>query len=179
MSGPSALPAVAETAVLLGLGGVAVLAAMIPLGPGGRLGAPDLLYSLLVAWVIRRPARTPLWVVLLLGLFADVMLSRPIGLGALGLLLATEVFRARATLFHNTPFPVEWLAASAAFAAMLAAMHLVLTAALAAPPGLSASLHYLLSTTIAYPLVVLGLTWCLRLRAPRAADGDFRPGRLR
>ena len=53
---------------------------------------------------------------------------------------------------------------------MLAAMHLALALVFAHPPGLSASLRYLFATTIAYPLVVLGLAWCLRLRAPRMSE---------
>jgi rod shape-determining protein MreD len=179
MSRRRTIPAVVEPAILLCLGFVAVQAALIPLGPGGRLAAPDLLYCLLIAWVIRRPAQSPLWVVLLLGLFADVMLSRPIGLGALGVLLLTEAFRTRAALFHNAPFAVEWLAATLGFAAMLAAMNLALKLVLAAPPGLTASLHHLLATTLSYPLVVLGLTWCLGLRAPSVARGEVRLGRHR
>jgi rod shape-determining protein MreD len=178
MSLPRALPAFAETSVLLALGFVAVFAALIPLSPGGGLVAPDLVYCLVVAWVIRRPARTPLWAVVLLGLLADVMLSRPIGLGALALVLFSETFRRRAVRFHGAPFLVEWLAAAAGFAAMLGAMHLVLELVFAHPPGLAASLGYVLVTALAYPLVVLGLTWCLRLRAPRVSEGAYRLGRL-
>ena len=122
MSRSRRLPASVEKALLVGLGVVAVVAAMTPLAPGGGMVAPDLLYAVIVAWVIRRPAATPLWAVLALGLFADVMLSRPIGLGALGLLFASEFFRARAATFHGVPFPLEWLAAAVVFAAMLAAI---------------------------------------------------------
>jgi rod shape-determining protein MreD len=177
MRAPRALPAVAETTVLLGLGALSVLAVTIPLGPGGALVAPDLVYCLLVGWVIRRPARTPLWLVVALALFADVMLSRPLGLGALGLMLVVETFRRRALLFHGAPFLLEWGAAVAAFAAMLLAMHLALEIVFVAPPGLVPSLRYLVATTIAYPLVVLGLTWCLHVRAPRAVSA-YRIGRL-
>jgi rod shape-determining protein MreD len=172
-----ALPGPLETPVLVGVGMVAVLAVTMPLGPGGALVAPDLLYCLVVAWVIRRPARTPLWAVVGLGLFADVLLSRPLGLGALGLMLVAEGFRRRAILFHGAPFVVEWAAAVAAFALMLLGMSLVLEAVMIAPPGLAPSLRHLAATAIAYPLVVLGLTWCLRLRAPRAVSA-YRLGRL-
>jgi rod shape-determining protein MreD len=127
--------------------------------------------------VVRRPARTPFWAVVALGLFADVLLSRPLGLGALGLMLVVEAFRRRALLFHGAPFIVEWAAAVAAFALMLLAMNLVLEAALVVPPGLALSLRHLTGTAIAYPLVVLGLTWCLGLRAPRAVAA-YRLGRL-
>jgi rod shape-determining protein MreD len=172
-----ALPAFAETALLLGLGIVAVYAALIPLGPGGGVAPPDLLYCLAVAWVIRRPATAPLWLVLLLGLFADVMLSRPIGLGALGLVLATEAFRARRGLLHGLPFVAEWLAAAAAFAVVLGAMQLALVLTFADPPGLAASLGHLLATALAYPLLVAGLALGLNLRAPAAARHSL--GRVR
>jgi rod shape-determining protein MreD len=177
MSAPRALPAVAEPAVLLGLGCLAVFAVMIPFGPGGALVAPDLLYCLLVAWVVRRPARTPLWEIVALGLFADVMLSRPLGLGALALMLAVEAFRRRALLFHGAPFLLEWGAAVAGFALMLVGLHLALELVFVAPPGLIPSARHLLATAIAYPLLVLGLTWCLRVRAPRAVAA-YRLGRL-
>ena len=45
------------------------------------------------------------------------------------------------------------------------------------PPGFSAALRYTFVTALAYPLVVLGLTWCLRLRAPRTSEGAYRLGR--
>jgi rod shape-determining protein MreD len=172
------LPPLAEKALFAGLGVAAVYAALVPLGPGSGLVPPDLPYCLVVAWVIRRPATAPLAIVLLLGLFGDLMLSRPPGLGALGLVLASEVFRVRGRFLHGLPFPVEWVAATAAFATMLAAMQLALTVTLADPPGLAASLRYLLATALAYPLVVAGLVVCLHLRAPLAVRVGAPLGRL-
>jgi rod shape-determining protein MreD len=164
------LPPLAEKALFLGLGYVTVTAGLIPLGPGGGITFPDLLYGLVVAWIIRRPATAPASLVLLLGLFADVMWSRPLGLGALGLLLVSEVFRARAPRLQGTPFLVEWLAAAVGFAAMLAGMQLALKLVFAPTPALDGLVDYLLVTVLAYPLVVLGLTWCLRLGAPNAGE---------
>ncbi len=178
MNRPRTLPPFTEKLLFLALGVVAVQAALIPLGPGGALVPPDLLYGLTVAWVIRRPATAPIWVVLALGLFADVMLSRPLGLGALGLLLASEWFRHRARRFHGAPFPLEWLAAAAGFAAMLAGMAIAMALVLLDPPGLGTLLHHLLTTALAYPLIVFGLTWCLRLRAPQAHRFGNPLGRL-
>ncbi len=174
MTRPRGLPAFAETPLLVGLGLVSVLAGLIPLSPGGEMVAPDLLYALMIAWIVRRPATTPLWLAPALGLFADLMLARPVGLGALGLMLATEGFRARAGLFHDTPFLIEWAAAALGFAALLAAMHLALQIVFATPPSIASLAGYLIATAIAYPLVVLGLTWCLRLGAP----GGHRAGAL-
>ncbi|HRO11337.1 rod shape-determining protein MreD [Amaricoccus sp.] len=169
MSGARPLPAFLETGLLVGLGIVAVAAALIPLGPGGELAAPDLLFCLVVAWIVRRPATTPLWAVLGLGIFADLMMSRPLGLGALGLLLASEWFRRRAARFQSGPFLLEWLAMALAFAAVLAAMRLALALVFAEAPGLSMLVRYAVTTALAYPLVVLGLAWCLKLRAGDAA----------
>jgi rod shape-determining protein MreD len=163
----AALPLSVERALLVGLGVVAVYAALIPLGGGTP---PDLLYCLLVAWTIRRPASAPLWIVIALGLVGDAMLSRPLGLGALGLMLATEAFRANRTLLHGLPFPVEWLAASLAFAATLAGMQLALALTLAERPGSAASVGYVLTTALAYPLVVAGLALGLQLRSPGRTD---------
>jgi hypothetical protein len=50
------------------------------------------------------------------------MLSRPVGLGALALLLSAEAMRTKAGLFRGAPFVVEWLAAVALFAVSLLGM---------------------------------------------------------
>ena len=171
MSRPTDLPPLLEKALFLGLGVVAVEASLIPLGPGGALVAPDLLFGLVLAWVIRRPGTAPFWGILALGLFADLMMSRPVGLGALGLVLASEWFRARAARFLSGPFLLEWLAVALAFAAVLGGMQLALTLVFAEGPGFAALLRYAVTTALAYPLVVLGLTWCLNLRGAPAARG--------
>lgn len=177
MTKPRQLPAVVETLLYLALGLALTVAPLLPLSPGGALVPPDLAFCLTVAWVIRRPARLPFPAILAVGLLGDLLLSRPVGLGALCLLVAAEAFRHRAHLFWSAPFPLEWLAAAAAFAALLAAQHLALGLVLAAPPGLDLSLRALAATTAAYPLVVLGLVWVVHLRAPRLRDGGHHLAR--
>jgi rod shape-determining protein MreD len=157
------LPRLVHTAMLLLLGFAAIYAQLIPLGPGGDLVAPDLLFCIVVAWTIRAPAMVAFGLVVGLGLFADLMLSRPVGLGALALLLATEAFRAHRDLVRGSPFVVEWLAALAAFAAAHAFMHLALRLTFADVPDLGASLRYLVATAFAYPIVAFLLTLGLGL----------------
>lgn len=174
---PRARPLVENVAVIAaGVG--AIYFALVPLGGPGGLPAPDLLYCVLAVWVIRRPLQASVWLVLGLGLFGDLMLSRPVGLGALGLLLATEALRANAGLLQGASFALEWLAAAAGFAAILAGMRLVMEFAFLDGPGLDIGLRYLASTMLAYPLVAAVLHWGVGLRAPRAAIAHGL-GRLR
>lgn len=106
-----------------------------------------------------------------LGLGADLMLSRPVGLGALGLLLAAEAARAESPRLQGGAFLVEWLAVTLGFAGMLAAIALMLRLSFADGPGLPGLLRHLAATGLAYPLVVAGLVWVLGLGAPRATPG--------
>jgi len=174
---PRTLPAFVETLLYLALALAATLAPLLPLSPGGTLMPPDLAYCLTIAWVIRRPARLPFPAILLVGLLGDILLSRPVGLGALGLLVLAEAFRNRAHLFWSAPFPLEWLAAALGFAGLLAAQHLALSLVFSPPPGFALSLNYLAATAVAYPVVVLGLTWVVGLRAPRLRDGGHHMAR--
>ena len=164
MSRGAGLSATVESLLLPAIAVVATFGMTMPLDPG-RLTPPDLVYCLMIAWVVRRPARVPLWAAPALGLLGDVLLMRPIGLGALGLMLATEVFRARAGALRAAPFLVEWVAAAAGYAAMLLGMRLVLGATFSDAPTLARLGAAVLATGVAYPFVVLGLVWCLGVRA--------------
>ena len=168
MTRPGPIPPTLQRVLLLALGVVAVYAALIPLGPGSGLVPPNLLYCLVFAWTVRSPAAVSAPLVLVLGLFADVMLTRPIGLGALGLVLAAEAVRGRTALFRGAPFVLEWLAAVAGFGLVLAASDLVLRLALVRGPGLGPLLAHVVATAIAYPVVVAGLVLGLGLRPPAA-----------
>ncbi len=102
-----------------------------------------------------------------LGVFADLPCCRGRwGWSALGLLLAFEWFRRNAALFHDAPILLEWLVAAAGFAAILVAMRVVLAVVFADAPSVELLLRYLVATVAAYPLVVLGVGWCLHRRAP-------------
>lgn len=163
MTGAPAL----RLALLFGLGLVATVAAMLPLGPGGGLVPPDLVFALVLAWTLRAPEPPPVWALVVLGLFADAMLSRPPGLGALGLLLAAEATNGLAPRLRGTPFPLEWLTAAILCALMLAGMHAALRLAFVTPPPAADLLRYLVATAVAYPVAALAATIALgRRRRP-------------
>ena len=175
----SALPPLLERLAIAGLAMAAIYLALVPFGAPGAPPMPDLVYCLLAAWVIRRPARAPLWMVVGLGLVADLMLSRPLGLGALGLLVVSERLRAHTGLLHGHGFVVEWLAVALGFAVLLAIMQAGLLFVFADAPSVPVLLWYLATTVLAYPLVVAGLAGLIGLRMPQAGRGSVVPGRLR
>lgn len=177
MTRARALPPVLRRAALILLGIAAIYAALIPFGTSRAVAMPDLVFCLLAACVLRDPRAAPLWMVLGLGLMGDLLLSRPPGLGALALVLATELLRARARLLRGAPFLVEWIAVALSFAAMLAGMEAVLRLVLAPAPGADLLMPHLVATALAYPLVVLALRGVLGLGAPERAPsalGRFR-----
>ena len=158
---------------LLGL--AAVYAALLPIAPGSGAATPDLLYCLVFAWIVRAPRGAPVLVVLALGLFADLMLSRPPGLGALGLLAVSELVRGARGAPRDWAFLREWLFAALAFALMIGAMTLLLALSLAAPPSLGALLWHVVATIVAYPFVAGLVGWLLGGRRGPTPGRGGRP----
>jgi rod shape-determining protein MreD len=169
----------AETVAVCALGIAAIYLALVPFSLAAeRPPAPDLVFCLVAAWTIRRPAEAPLWAVLALGLAADLFLSRPMGLGALGLLLVAEALRGNAGSLRAGPFAAEWLTVAGLAAAVALCGHAALELAFAASPGLGPLLLQAAATGLAYPAVVGLLALGLGLRAARGGGGRRRPGRL-
>lgn len=143
--------------VMLALAGfVCILLSATPMQPGIHAWpTPDLLFALCCFWVIRRPESAPLLLIAALGLLADLILMRPVGIGALGLVLATEVLRASVRAVRETPLLVEWLFVSLLVLAMCLFHALILWLSLGNLPGLRAMAAYGLATAAVYPVVAL------------------------
>lgn len=167
-----------ELLVVLALGCAAIYLALLPLGPDAWLPAPDLVFCLVLAWVARRPAEAPLWAILALGLAADLFLSRPLGLGALGLLLAAEAVRASAASLSNGPFLAEWASAAVLALAVMLGAQVALEITFIAGPGLGALLRAAASTALAYPFVAALLAFGVGMRGARRPRGGDRLGRI-
>jgi len=168
-----------ETAAVLALGLAAIYLALMPYSLGAeRLPAPDLVFCLALAWVVRRPAEAPLWAILALGLAADALLSRPLGLGALGLLLAAEAMRGNAASLGAGSIAVEWLSAALLFLAAALGAQVALQLTFAEAPGLGLLTRHVAATALAYPFVAALLALGLGGRGPRRARGGDRLGRL-
>ena len=141
---------------LLFAGFICTLIAMVPLVPAlPSLVSPDLLAALCCFWVIRRPDTAPLPLIFLLGLAADLLLMRPVGLGALSLVLMTEALRGQVVALRDVSRFVEWMIFAAFFTlATLGIMGIMwITFADVPPPGAMA--QRVLITVACYPFVGL------------------------
>lgn len=161
--------------VLLALG--ILLAGLLPVRPGA-IGwpGPDLLVALSFAWVLRRPEQVPVLVIAVVALVADLLLLRPLGLGAAIMVLGTEAARRRAQRWRQQAFLFEWLRVAMLMAAMVLANRVahslaLVPATLAPLPPLGQDILQLIATVAAYPLVV----WLARVLAGlrRTAPGEI------
>jgi rod shape-determining protein MreD len=165
-----------ETALLTGLGLVAIYIPLVPYSLAAEDGGPpDLLFCLVVAWILRRPDTAPLVLVLTLGLLADVLNSRPMGLGALALVLGSELFRAQRSLLLGAPFVLEWIAVALTLIVAGLCVSLMLKVTFIDGPSIGQLVTQALVTAVFYPVVVVFLHWMIGIRAPEARP---QPGRL-
>lgn len=178
MTAPRRFGRTLELLAMLSLGLGAIYLALLPLGSDTAPPAPDLVFCLALAWVVRRPAEAPLWAILALGLAADLFLSRPLGLGALGLLLAAEAMRASAASLSSGLFLVEWASAAMLALAVALGAQVALEITFMHGPGLGALLRGAAATALAYPLAAALLAFGLGMRGARHPRDADRLGRI-
>lgn len=134
---------------------------LMPVRPAvGGLAMPDLVLCLACAWVLRHPQSAPMVLLFALGLAADLLLGRPVGLGALAVVLITEALRQQPS---GVPFLLEWL-----FVTVLIVLASVLQLGLlaitfATRPETISVIVAALVTALCYPLLSLTVTVALRL----------------
>jgi rod shape-determining protein MreD len=159
----------AAFAVLIGL---LAIVRLMPLDVApAPLPGPDVILAVTFAWLIRRPAYVPAWLIAGLFLLLDLLLQRPPGLGALTVLLATEFLRRRHAATRALPFLLEWAVVTGVLLAMVAAMQAMLALTLTPRPPLGLDIIRALFTAAIYPAAVGATAWLFRVR--RAAPGDY------
>ncbi len=158
------------------IGMVSIGIPMIPMGlAANSIPFPDLLYVVIVAWIIRRPDSAPMLLVAFLALLGDALLMRPLGLWAVLLLAGSEALRASKRAFRDIPFVLEWAYVAGLFVVLNVLQNLLLLVTFTPMHGFGAVFGHVLRTVAIYPLVVAFLHWGLRIRAPRR---DTRPNRV-
>jgi len=158
--------------LFLVLSGVIFFLRLIPLQTTpSNWAMPDLLVCMCFAWVLRRPDYTPVFLVAAVMLLADMLFQRPPGLMAALVVIGTEFMRRRTHLMRALPFLLEWAMVAGVMFAMFIAYRLVLTVVMQPLPSFWLSLTLLISTTVAYPLVVAFSRYVLGVR-------KFAPGEV-
>ncbi len=137
--------------------------------------APELVVVVTFAWVLRRPEYAPPILIALIFLLADLLVQRPPGLWAALVLLGSETLRNRAPGLRDLTFPVEWLTVSTTLVIMTLGYRIILGITVVDQAPLGLSLIQLVTTLIAYPLVVLVTQTFFGVR--KMAPGDVDAGR--
>lgn len=155
--------------VVMGLAAIVALGLMVsPIQPGaGGVFTPDLVFGLMVYWVVRRPEQAGLVIVFFLGLVSDLILGRPVGLGALTLLISVEILRSQVQILRELNFVFEWLVVMLLLLTTMLIQALLLWITLAPTPGLGAMTMSALITGAFYPFVALVGRYGLALRHRR------------
>ncbi|MFZ5751632.1 MAG: rod shape-determining protein MreD [Pseudomonadota bacterium] len=131
---------------------------------------PDLMLCLTFAWVLRRPDFVPALMIAAVFLIEDILYMRPPGLMALLILLGSEFLRSREPGMRGLPFPAEWAVVAVVMVTIMLVYRAVL-AILVVPQGaFGFALLQVLTTILAYPVVVWVSHHLFGLR--RAATGE-------
>lgn len=150
-----------------------LFAQLLPLSVGEiDWPGPDLALCLTFIWLARRPDQIPALIIAAVFLLTDIMLSRPIGLWAALVLIASEYIRLRETRWREQPFVVEWLRVSVLMGAMVLGYRILQFVFLLEPPALGVVLLRYIATIAFYPVVVLATRWLIGLRriSPNEAE---------
>lgn len=124
----------------------------------GQIPAPDIILSLAFCWALRRPEFVPAFLVALVMLLGDLLLSRPPGLFAAIALIAVEMLKARASRLRDMPFSVEWFTASIAIIGVILGHRIVLIMFFVENFAVKTTFVQIMLTILCYP-VVIGFSW--------------------
>lgn len=160
--------------VFLLLAGLIAFSQLLPLTrQAGDLPGPDLMILLALAWVMRRPKLVPMWIFLIVFLFADILFMRPLGLHTALVLVALDIARRRALAAPRMPFLREWTIVATAVAAITLAEVVIQTVLFVPQVSLGLALIRLMFTALAYPVVVLLMAGPFGLSRPKSNDKDL------
>lgn len=141
---------------------------------GGGLGfsipGPDLLYCFTAAFLMRRPRWAPIFLILLTHILADFLYLRPLGLWPAAAILAYEFLRNQANSTAEIALPIEVALVSGAFAAAVLGNALMLVIFAVPQPGFGTTLLHILTTALAYPIVIAITHFMLRVRRARPGE---------
>ena len=156
--------------------GIALTLLFLRLLPfGGNEGSwpgPDVLLSLTLVWVVRRPDYLPVALIAGVFLMEDILLMRPPGLWTAMVILATEFLRSRVALTRELLFPVEWALVAALMMGVLLGYRLVMAMAMVPQPAFGYALIQIIGSILCYPVLVAVSSLALGVRKPATGETD-------
>jgi rod shape-determining protein MreD len=159
-------------ATFLGIALVIIFVQLLPLQtlPPNWAG-PDLLLTMTVVWVSRRPDHVPLIMIAALFFLVDLLLQRPPGLMAALVLLLTEFLRARTAGFRSLAFGLEWGTVAMGILAITLANRFAMLIVMLPQAPLGLTFSQMVLTILAYPVVAAFAYVTLGIR--RSTPGEF------
>ncbi len=136
----------------------------------GRIAPPDIMFCLAVALLIRRPGALPMWLVALVFLLNDILLSQPLGLWALIVLATSEVVRGTRSNVREMLFLSEWFWFAGLYVAATVALFVLKFLLFIPREPLTMILPMLVFTVACYPVVVLYLNYVFKVAKSIRAD---------
>jgi len=166
--------------VFLLLGLLAIAYPILPLQfTPARWPAPEFLFALTMAWVVRQPKSAPFLLIALLAIVADAVLMRPMGLWALLLLMASETVRFSYRAIQERGIMMEFSMVAGLFLAMLIVQNILLWVSFSQSLELARMLQFGMLTLLCYPVMVAFLHYIIRVRKPDTANRPDRLGKIR
>lgn len=164
--------------LLLGL--LAVAYPLLPLQfTPDRMAAPDLLYVLTMAWIVRQPEGAPFLLVAALALLADAALMRPMGLWALLMLVSTETVRFSYRSIQERGLLAEFAMMATLLLMMVILQNAVLWISFSQGLEFASAVQFVMLTLACAPFMVLFLHYLVRVRKPDNRDRPDRLGKIR
>ena len=160
--------------MLLGL--LAIAYPLLPLQfTPARLPAPDLLYVLTMAWIVRQPESAPFILVAALALLSDAVLMRPLGLWAMLFLISSETLRLSHHAIQERGLLAEFSVDAGLLVLMVVLQNIILWISFSQTLDLASSAQFVMLTLASTPVMILFLHYIIRVRKP---DTSSRPDRL-
>ena len=136
----------------------------------GSFPAPDFMFCMIGAWIIRRPALIPVYLVAASALLAEILFYYPLGLWTALVILASELLRSNMRRARYLPFTFEWALFSLSYAVAVILYNFILTLAFVTIPEVRLVLLKILFTILAYPVVVVLSNTVFQVRKGRPTD---------
>nr|WP_321250289.1 rod shape-determining protein MreD [uncultured Ruegeria sp.] len=134
---------------------------------------PDVLIALTFAWVLRRPEYTPIAIVAVVMLIADLLLQRPPGLLAALVVVATNYLRSAAPGMRDIGFFGEWSSVAAVMTGIFVLNRFILSVLSVQQAAFWPTVVQLILTIAIYPLIVLISQNGMGVRRISAADAGI------